>query len=70
MIQMFLSVLASSVVDRGLEPQSGQTKDNNIYTWCFSTLYAALRGKSNDWWSRNQYNVPEWSNILIRGLLF
>ena len=32
MIQMFLSVLASSVVDRGLEPQSGQTKDNNIYT--------------------------------------
>ena len=32
MLQMFLSVLASSVVDRGLEPLSGQTKDNNIYT--------------------------------------
>jgi hypothetical protein len=31
MIQMFLSVLASSVVDRGLEPLSGQTKDNKIY---------------------------------------
>jgi hypothetical protein len=25
-------VFGSSVVDRGLEPLSGQTKDNNIYT--------------------------------------
>jgi hypothetical protein len=42
-------VLASSVVDRGFEPQSGQTKDYNIGICCFSDKHAALRRKSKDW---------------------
>jgi hypothetical protein len=32
-----VSVLASSAVDRGLEPWSGQTKDYKIGICCFST---------------------------------
>ena len=31
-----VSVLVSSVVDRGFEPRSGQTKDYEIGMWCFS----------------------------------
>ena len=30
------SVLVSSVVDRGFEPRSGQTKDSKIGICCFS----------------------------------
>ena len=41
-----VSVLASSAVDRGFEPRSGQTKDYKIGICCFSTNHAALRGKS------------------------
>ena len=43
---VMVSVLASSAVDRGFEPRSGQTKDNNIGVCCFSAKYAALRRKS------------------------
>ena len=64
------SVLVSSAVDRGFEPQSGQTKDYTIGICCFSAKYAALRRKSKDWSSRNQNNVSEWSNMYTRGLLF
>ena len=48
-------MLASSVVDRGFEPRSGQTKDYAICICC-------LAGKQN--------NVSEWSDISTRGLLF
>ena len=65
-----VSVLASSAVDRGLEPRSGQTKDYKIGMCCFSARYAALRRKSKDWLARNQNNVSEWSDMSIRGLLF
>jgi hypothetical protein len=65
-----VGVLASSVVDRGFEPRSGQTKDYRIGICCFSTKYAALRRKSKDWLARNQNNVSEWSDMTIRGLLF
>ena len=34
-----------SVVDRGFEPWSGQTKDYNIAICCFSAKYIALRRK-------------------------
>ena len=47
-----VSVLASSVVDRGFEPWSGQTKDCNIGIWCFSAKYKTLRRKTRvltDW---------------------
>jgi hypothetical protein len=67
---VMFSVLPSSVVDRGFEPQSGQTKDYQISICCFSAKRAALRRKSKDWLARNQNNVSEWSNMSTRGLLF
>jgi hypothetical protein len=65
-----VSVLASSVVDRGFEPRSGHTKDYKIGICCFSAKHTALRKKSTDWLARNQNNVSEWSDISTRGLLF
>jgi hypothetical protein len=64
-----VSLLASSAVDRGFEPRSGQTKDYKIGICCFSAKHA-LRRKSKDWLARNQNNVSEWSNMSTRGLLF
>ena len=63
-------LLASSVVDRGFEPRSGQTKDNKIGICCFSAKYTGLRRKSKDWLPRNQDNVSEWGDMSIHGLLF
>ena len=54
-----VSMLTSSVVDRGFEPLSGQTKDYKIGICCFSAKHAALRRKSKDWLARNQNNVSE-----------
>jgi hypothetical protein len=54
-----VSVLASSAVDRGFEPRSGQIKDYNIGICCFSTKHAVLRRKDKDWLARNQDNVSE-----------
>ena len=67
---VMVSVLASSAVDRGLEPWSGQTKDYKIGICCFSAKHAALRRKNKDWLAWNQNNVPEWSNMSTHGLLF
>jgi hypothetical protein len=39
---IMVSVLASSAVDRGFEPQSGQTKNYKIGICCFSAKHAAL----------------------------
>ena len=65
-----ISVLASSVVDRGFEPRSGQIKDYKIGMCCFSSKHAALRRKSKDWLARTQNNVSKGSDMSIRGLLF
>jgi hypothetical protein len=65
-----VTVLPSSVIDRGFEPRSGQIKDFKIGICCFSAKHAALRRKSKDWLARNQDNVSEWGNMSIRGLLF
>jgi hypothetical protein len=62
-----VSVLTWSVVDHGLEPRSGQTKDYKIGIYCFSTKHAALRRKSKDWLAQNRDNVSEMS---ISELLF
>jgi hypothetical protein len=67
---IMVSVLAYSAADRGLEPRSGQTKDNKIVMCCFSAKNAALRRKSKDGLARNQDNVSEWSDMSTRGLLF
>ena len=64
-----VSVLVSSVVDRGFEPLSGQTKDYKIASCCFSSKHSVLRSKSKDWLARNQNNVSEWSNMSTQGLL-
>jgi len=65
-----VSVLEASAVDRGFEPQAGQTKDYNIGICCFFAKHVALRRKSKDWLALNQNNVSEWSDISTRGLLF
>jgi hypothetical protein len=65
-----VSVLASSAVDDGFEPRSGQTKDYKIGICCFSTKHTALRRKSKDWLAQNQNNMSEWSDMSIRELLF
>ena len=42
---------------------SDQTKNYKIGTGCFSAMHAALRRKSEDWMTRNQYNVSKWSDM-------
>ena len=64
------NVLASSSVDRGFEPHSGQTKDYNIGICCFCAKHAALRRKSKDLLAQNQNNVSEWHDMSSHGLLF
>ena len=66
---VMVSVLASSAVDCGFEPRSGQAKDYKIDICCFSAKHAALRRMSKDWLARNQNNVSEWSDMSTRGLL-
>jgi hypothetical protein len=65
-----VSVLASSEIDRRVEPRSGQTKDYKIGICYFSAKHAALRRKSKDSSARNQNNVSEWSDMSTSGLLF
>ena len=67
---VMVSMLASSAVDGGFEPWSGQTKDCEIGICCFSAKHTALRRKSKDWLDRNQDNVSEWGDMSIHGLLF
>jgi len=64
------SVLVSSAVDRGIETHSGHTKDIKIAICCFTAKHASLWKKSKDWFGRNQDNVSDWGDMLIRGLLF
>jgi hypothetical protein len=65
-----VNVVASSAVYRGLEPQSGKTKDCKIGLCCFSAKHTGLRRKSKDWLAHNQDNVSEWGDMFICGLLF
>jgi hypothetical protein len=65
-----VNVLASSAVDHGFKPKSGQTKDYAIGICSFSAKHAALRRKSKDWLARNHDNVSEWGDMSLRGLLF
>ena len=65
-----VSVLASSVVDRGFNPRSGQTKNSKFGMFCFSAKHATVMRNSKDWLSRNEDNVSEWSDTCTRGLLF
>ena len=64
---VMVGVFATSVVYRGFEPLSVQTKDYIIGIYCFSAKDAALRSKSEDWLARNQNNVSEWSDMSSCG---
>ena len=46
---VMVSVIASSAVDRGFEPRSGQTKNYEIAMRCFSAKHTALRRNSKDY---------------------
>jgi len=48
-----ISVLALNVVDRVLEPQSGQTKYYTIGICCFSAKHAKFKSKCKHWLARN-----------------
>jgi hypothetical protein len=67
---VMVSVLSSSAVESGLEPWSGQTKDNKIGICYFSTKYTVLKRKSKDGLAQNQGNVSEWGDMSISELLF
>ena len=55
------------MVDRGFEPQSGNSKDYKIGICCFSAKRAvALRRKSKDWLARNQDNMQIITNISTK----
>ena len=45
---VMVSVLAPSVIDRGFEPRSDQTKHYTIGMCCFFAKHAALRRMSKD----------------------
>ena len=69
--RVIVDVLTSIVVDRGIEPQSGQTKDYKL-VFISSQLknHAALMSKRKDRFAKNQENVSKWSDILNNALLF
>ena len=59
---VMVSVLASSAIDCGFEPQSDQIKEYEIGMCCFSAKHTALRRKSKNSLDRNQDNVSEKCN--------
>ena len=63
-------VLASSAVDRGFEPLSGQNKNYTIGICYFSAKHVALRRKRKDWLARNQDNVSEWGRHAYTSTCF
>ena len=53
-----VSVLPSSVFDRGFKPLSGQIKDNKLGIFCFSTKHALLRSATKDLLAPKQLMCP------------
>jgi hypothetical protein len=52
-----VSVIASSAVVSGFEPQSGQTKDYKIGICCLHAKHAVFRNKSKDWLAHIEMNL-------------
>ena len=69
-VNVMVSVLVLSVIYRGVDPRSSQTKDYKTVICCFSAKPTALRKKNKGWLARNLGNASQRSNILTRGLLF
>ena len=65
---VMVSVLASITVDRGFEPQSGQTKDYNNGICCFSANHAAIRRKTG--WLGIRIMCPSGATCLFAGCCF
>jgi hypothetical protein len=61
---VIVSVLISSVVDRGLESRSGQTTGYDIDICCFSTKHAALMRNSKDGWLGLRIMCPSGATCL------
>ena len=59
-----VSVLASSAVDRGLEPKLGQTKNYKIAICCFSARHAVLMRRSKYWLVRIRIMGPNKATYL------
>ena len=68
----FGGVLASSAIDRGFEPRSGQTKDNTIDICYFSAIHGALKGVRVMVFSAifNNISVISWRSVLTAVLGF
>ena len=64
-----VNVFASSAVDRGFEPRSGQTKTMKLIFVASPLEHAALRKRSKDWLAQHQNNVSEWGDNSIRRLV-
>ena len=62
---VMVSVLASSAVDHGFDPRSGQTKSYNIGIDCFTIKHAASRSKSKDWLPGKRDNVYLWTVVTV-----
>ena len=56
---VMFGVLASSAIDGGFDPLSGQTKDYKFGICCFSAKHAALRSRSKDWLDRERHVYPQ-----------
>jgi hypothetical protein len=67
---VMVSVLPSSVINRGFEPRSDQTEDNKIGIGCLAAKHTVLRRKSKDWLAQNQDNVSECGDMYTHRLLF
>lgn len=48
----------------GFDTRSGQTKEYEIGSCCFSSKHAALKRKSKEWLAGNQDNVSECATCL------
>ena len=60
-----ISVLASSLIVCGFDPQSGQRKDCKIGICCFFAKHGAFRSKSRYWLDHHQDILSEWSNMSL-----
>ena len=56
--------LASSAVDCGFEPRSGQIKDYEIGICCFSAKHVALSRKSKNWLAWIRIMCPSGATCL------
>jgi len=65
-----VSVLATSVVDRGFEPRSGQSKDYEIGICYFFAKLAALRRKSKTGWLEIRRMCPIGETCLSEDCCF